>query len=287
MHNSSEALALERKLVMSMTKAEAVHKVVTLAYDQVGYKEGPNNWNKYAADPRMTQFFGWNVQNQAWCNIFADWLPVDLFGIAAAREMVYGGSTACRIAAEQFQKNDAWFDSPEKGDQVFYYISGGINHVGTVVDVSGATLTTVEGNYQDGVCIVTHYINDPEIAGYGRPNWSVVADVKDEDDQPDDDPDQSDIIHPGTHRACFRLEYGDGCQWNKQKPLPQVAAWQNLLLCWGFDLDPYGADGEFGDDTLKATKAWQAKAKALGANVEENGIVDSDDWEEIIFVPTE
>ena len=240
-----------------MTKDEAIHKVVQLAYDQVGYKEGSNNWNKYAADPRMTQFYGWNVQNQYWCNIFADWIHVDLFGVAAARDMLYGGSTACRIAAEQFQRNGAWFDYPEKGDQVFYYVSGGINHIGTVVDVSGSTLTTVEGNYQDGVCVVTHYINDPEIAGYGRPNWSVVADT------PDNDPadEKTGLIVDGECGEQTWAAIAERMPDVKDLPLIKrgsdewaVSFLQVMLNYFGSDLK---VDGDFGRLTEREVRKFQ------------------------------
>ena len=50
-----------------MTDAEAIHKLVEKAYGEVGYHESGNNWTKYAADPRITQLYGWDVQNQPWC----------------------------------------------------------------------------------------------------------------------------------------------------------------------------------------------------------------------------
>lgn len=111
----------------------------------------------------------------------------------------------------------------------------------------------------------------------------------DPDPIPDDpgDDDQGDIIHPAHPRACYHLEYGDGCKLRGYEPQDSIKAWQALLLCWGFDIGPDGIDGQFGNDTLKATKAWQEKAKSYGADVEVNGVVDTDDWEEIIFVPTE
>ena len=103
------------------------------------------------------------------------------------------------------------------------------------------------------------------------------------DDGPGEDPDQGDIIHPLHPRSYFHLQYGDGID----DPKPQVKAWQNHLLCWGFNIGVTGADGEFGTMTMLATQKWQAKVKDLGGNVEVNGVVDADDWEEIIYVPTE
>lgn len=268
-----------------MTKDEAIHKIVQLAYEQVGYKESVNNWNIYAADPRITQLYGWNVQNQPWCEVFVEWLFISQkgFDYLKGSEMTYGGSASCATHAQLYKNNGAWYTEPHKGDQIYFIVNGGINHTGIVADVSGATVTTVEGNYSDGVATNTYYINDPIIAGYGRPNWSVVADEK-EPDGGDEDPE---IIHPMHRRTYFHLEYGDGIKTKenpKAKPSPQVKAWQALLLCWDYDLGKYGADGEFGTLTMLATRKWQEKAKGIGADVEVNGIVDEDDWIEIINV---
>lgn len=101
---------------------------------------------------------------------------------------------------------------------------------------------------------------------------------------PDDEPPQFDIIHSEYPRTFLHLEYGDGCKARGYKPDPAIKAWQNLLLCWGFDVGSYGADGEFGNDTLKATKEWQAYAQKVGADVEVNGVVDEDDWLAIVEV---
>ena len=101
-----------------------------------------------------------------------------------------------------------------------------------------------------------------------------------------DEPEDPDIIHPDNRRACYHLEFGDGCVRRGHKPQDSIKAWQSLLLCWGMDIGADGIDGQFGADTQKATKAWQEKAKSLGADVEVNGVVDTDDWEQIIYVPT-
>lgn len=264
-----------------MTKDEAIHRVVQLAYSEVGYKEGPNNFNKYAADERVQRLYGWNVQYQPWCNIFFNFLFIHAFGFEEGTAMTYGGSAACAVSAQLYKNNNAWATDPQKGDQIFFYANGGINHTGIVADISGATITTIEGNYSDSVARNTYYVHDSRIAGYGRPDWAVVANDEAPSEEPEADPDQEDIIHPMHRRSHYHLEYGDGIGY----PLPQVKAWQNLLLCWGFDLGKSGADGEFGSLTMVATQKWQTKAKGIGADVEINGIVDEDDWIEAVNVP--
>ena len=258
-----------------MTQNEAVHALVQRAYGEVGYREGTNNFNKYAEDPRITKLYGWNLQNQPWCEVFTAWLFINTFGYDDGVAMTYGGSAACATHAQLYKNNGAWYTTPQKGDQIYFIYNGGINHTGIVVDISGSTVTTIEGNSSDRVAVNTYFTADSKIAGYGRPNWAVVA------NEPDPDPeDDSDIVHPTHRRSYFHLEYGDGIG----KPLPQVKAWQNLLLCWGFDIGKTGADGEFGTLTMLATQRWQEKVKGIGGDVEVNGIVDEDDWKEIIYV---
>ena len=261
-----------------MTDAEAIHELVEKAYGEVGYHESGNNWTKYAADPRITQLYGWDVQNQPWCETYVAWTFINTFSYDDAVAMMYGGSASCATHAQLYKNNGAWSMNPCKGDQIYFIVNGAINHTGIVVDVSGATVTVIEGNYSDKVAVNTYFSADSKIAGYGRPNWSVVAN----EPAPSEDP-EDDIIHQMHRRSCYHLEYGDGIG----KPLPQVKAWQNMLLCWGFDLGKYKDDGEFGTMTMIATQKWQTKAQGLGADVEVNGIVDSDDWEEIIRVPVE
>ena len=106
-------------------------------------------------------------------------------------------------------------------------------------------------------------------------------------DDEDDTDGNTDIIHPDNRRACYHLEYGDGCVGRGYKPQNSIRAWQALLLCWGFDIGKDGIDGQYGSMTMLATKKWQAKCNELGGNVEVNGVVDTDDWEQIIFVPTD
>lgn len=133
--------------------------------------------------------------------------------------------------------------------------------------------------------------NEIRVQPYWNYPWDCVLrypEVITDDDEPAEDGDPE-IIHPMHRRTYFHLEYGDGIKTKenpKAKPSPQVKAWQNLLICWGYekDLGKSGADGEFGTLTMLATQKWQEKAKGIGADVEVNGIVDEDDWKEIIRI---
>ena len=164
-----------------MTIQEAKQKVVSLARSQVGYREGANNYNKYAEDPRITKLYGWNVQNQPWCCTFVSWCFINAFGDIGGR-MTYGGSAACATQASYYKSNGAFTQSPAVGDQIFFYSGGGINHTGIVVEVNGASVRTVEGNYSDKVSLCTYQTGNSVIAGYGRPKWSLAADEAADDD---------------------------------------------------------------------------------------------------------
>ena len=123
--------------------------------------------------------------------------------------------------------------------------------------------------------------NEIRIQPYWNYPWDCVLRYFGEDEQEEQSSD--DIIHPTNRRAYFHLKYGDGIG----NPKPQVKAWQNMLICWGFDIGKDGADGEFGSLTMIATRKWQETAAGIGADVEVNGIVDEDDWKEIINIPVE
>ena len=160
-----------------MTKNEAISKLLTWANAQIGTTESGDNWNKYAQN--MSVAYGWNVQNQPWCDVFVDAGFVECFGLENAAKMTYqpigGFSAACRYSAQYYKNNGAWYSAPEPGDQIFFYYDGDINHTGIVVSAGGGIVRTIEGNSGDAVRSNAYGIGTSIIAGYGRPNWSVLA----------------------------------------------------------------------------------------------------------------
>ena len=157
-----------------MTIAEAKKKLVDLARSEVGYREGPNNYTKYADDPKVIKLYGWCPQNQPWCCTFANWCYLNAFGYDIGSRLTYGGTAACSSSAQLFRNNGAFGTSPEVCDQAFFYSGGGINHTGIVVSVNGTSFTTVEGNYSDKVSVVQHSVVNADFAGVGRPCWKIV-----------------------------------------------------------------------------------------------------------------
>lgn len=183
-----------------MTKTEVINKLLAVALGEVGYFEkangninylynktsnkGSNNYTKYGYEmhklyPAVMDY------PAAWCDAFVDWCFVQVFGAETARKLLHQFDDYTVQSAAYFKKAGEWHTSPQRGDQIFFKNSTGICHTGLVYDVSGGTVYTVEGNTGgnagtvvangDAVCKKSYAINNSRIAGYGRPNWSLVA----------------------------------------------------------------------------------------------------------------
>ena len=241
-----------------MTIAEAKAKLVAWAIAQVGYTEGANNYNKYA--PTWTQAGGWNAQNQPWCDVFVEWGFIENFGLDLASKLTYqpkgGFSALCATSANYYKANSAWFSTPAKGDQVFFYSGGGINHTGIVVDVTGGLVVCVEGNSSDAVRKNTYRLGDGYIAGFGRPNWDIFTSNSTPSVTTGEDTKPS-APEPQKQKTCSValtlpvIEYGDTSMW--------VKLMQTALIGKGFNCGWYGADGEYGQQTKIALFQFQQK----------------------------
>ncbi len=242
-----------------MTIQEAKQKLIDRANAQVGYREGANNWNRYAKG--MEKLYGWDVQNQPWCDVFVDALFVECFGLEAGMAMTYQfpgcAGAACRYSAQYYKNAGAWYPTPETGDQIFLYVDGGINHTGVVTAVEGGRVTVVEGNSSDAVARRVYAAQALNIAGYGRPNWALAAGGSAPPASPAA-PEKEPRYGPYEYSVKIRL-LRQGCSG------PQVKNLQTLLNAGGFDCG--AADGEFGPKTAAALLAFQ-RAHALAADGE-------------------
>lgn len=262
-----------------MTANEAKNKLIAWALAQVGYTEGANNYNKYA--PKWTEAGGWNAQNQPWCDIFVDCCFIECFGIDLASRLTYqpkgGFSALCSASANYYKANGAWFSTPQVGDQVFMYVSGGINHTGIVVGVSGGVVTTVEGNSSDAVRKNTYRVGDGYINGYGRPNWSIFSsnDTDGGTTGEDTTPSAPSVPKQETCSVAVTLpvvRFGDASMW--------VKLMQTALICRGFSCGWYGADGEFGAETKVGLFKYRQKIGANGDDV----VCDAEVWKTILQI---
>ena len=252
-----ETVTAEAKAT-SMTAEEAKRKLCLWAEEQIDYHEGEGNSNKYADTPGLAEMYGWNPQNQPWCDVFVDAGFITCFGVDAACKMTYqpmgAGSALCKQSAQYYKEHDAFiprWSTPEVGDQVFFYASGDINHTGIVVRVVGGSIITVEGNSSDQVSERCYSAGDSKIAGYGRPNWAAVE-GKDIDVPTNDHIADAGKKEDEPRFYALRLPYLSRGSFGEL-----VAAVQTLLILEGYQCGPDGADGDFGLNTEKAVREFQ------------------------------
>lgn len=171
-----------------MTEDQVIKKLISTASAEIGYMEkasnknlddetanaGKGNYTKYARD--LVKLIGSPyAQGAAWCDMFVDWCFVQTFGKDNAKKMLGGWSAYTPTSADLYKKAKRFYQSPAVGDQIFFKNSERINHTGIVVNVTGTTVYTIEGNSSNKVQNRSYSLKDKNIAGYGRPNWSVVA----------------------------------------------------------------------------------------------------------------
>lgn len=167
-----------------MTKNEAIKKLLKWAKAQVGYKPPYGKVNKYAEYlDSVSGYYNTPKQGADWCDVFVDCGFAKCFGNDTGRKMVYQPlkslGAGVYFSAQYYKQHNAFFSVPKNGDQIFYGATAG-DHTGIVVAVSETTVTTIEGNWNNMVCQRTLSKSDYRIAGYGRPDWSLVEDQKEE-----------------------------------------------------------------------------------------------------------
>ena len=245
-----------------MTVSEAKQKLIAWANAQIGTREESGNRNRYAVG--MQELYGWDVQNQPWCDVFVDAGFVACFGLELACRMTCQrpgcAGAACRFSAQYYKDAGRWFSAPELGDQIFLYVDGDINHTGIVTAVEGGRVTAVEGNSSDMVARRVYAAQSPVIAGYGRPDWTLAAEAEEDATSPAEEaaPQTPVRFAPDEYGVKIRL-LRRGCSG------PQVRSLQALLCERGFDCA--GVDGEFGTRTAAALLEFQ-RAHGLEADAE-------------------
>lgn len=184
-------------------------KVIAVATAEVGYLEkkdrnnlddktanaGSKNYTKYARDLDALGFYNGKKQSVAWCDIFVDWCFVQAYGLEAALKLTnqpLGKSNCgagCKYSRQYYKKKGRLFDTPQAGDQIFFYPKDGIggssiSHTGLVYDVDGTYVYTIEGNTSGangvvanggGVCKKKYKLTYNRIAGYGRPEYGMTV----------------------------------------------------------------------------------------------------------------
>lgn len=180
-------------------------KLIDIALAEVGYLEkatnadlddktanaGRKNYTKYARDMDSIGFYNGRKQSVAWCDVFVDWCFVKAFGEESALFLTCQPTkpenncgAGCRYSRNYYKNKGRLYNSPESGDQIFFYSKDktSISHTGLVYKVDNKKVYTVEGNTSGGSSIVSngggvfkksYYLNNSRIAGYGRPEYGT------------------------------------------------------------------------------------------------------------------
>jgi CHAP domain. len=115
--------------------------------------------------------------------MFVDCCFAEAYGKEKAMELLGGYSAYTPTSARNFMKMGQWHtEKPEPGDVIFFKNNKRICHTGIVYKVSKTIIYTIEGNTSAGkkiipnggaVCKKQYRLNNPDIAGYGRPKYDL------------------------------------------------------------------------------------------------------------------
>lgn len=222
------------KKLISIVEAEVgyIEKKSNARLDDKTANAGANNYTKYARDLYKAGYYNGNKNGFAWCDVFVDWCFYQLCDKDAkkAQEIIYQSGplgAGCTFSAGYYRKAGKFFSTPNVGDQIFFGPVGSEKHTGIVYKVDSKKVYTIEGNTRQesgvipnggGVFKKEYDLNDPEIAGYGRPKYDAEP-----------------VSKPA---ACT------------------VKEWQLAAIADGFKFPKYGADGKWGAECASvATKA--------------------------------
>lgn len=221
---------------------------VNMALSYLGVKEGSAK-HKYIIDTYNSIVplpVNYKVKyTDAWCATF-----VSFCAAKCGMLNIIPAECSCPRQIELWKKMGRWVNKntyvPKTGDIVYYDFNGdGVSdHVGIVVSVSNGIMKVVEGNYSDSVKCRTIAVNANTIIGFGCPKF------------------KEEVLNSSSKESVFTMELKVLKQGSRGE---QVRALQILLVGRGQKLPKYGCDGDYGDETVSAVKAFQ-KAKGISVD---------------------
>ena len=145
------------------------NKIVKEALQEVGYKEGANNENKYSKE-----LYG---KAQEWCADFVRWVlkkvgAEDLFPVSS-----YVPTVANWYDKKgQYKNSKAYGGSyiPQAGDLILFDYNRNTtsDHIGIVEKVADGKVYTIEGNKDNMVKKCIYSLSDKDIRAYCVPNYT-------------------------------------------------------------------------------------------------------------------
>lgn len=287
-----------------------MEKVLKVLKSWVGYLEkksnknlddktanaGNKNYTRFARDYK--EYTGENYQGQAWCAMFVSCCFVEAYGLEKAKELLCGKLYSyCPYGMAAFKAKGQLHSKPRAGDIVFYIRNGVAYHTGFVYKVSGNTIYTIEGNTSGasgvipnggGVCKKSYSVNNN--MRFGRPNYNIVSNSKPSKPTETLKEDKGTITKAqfvkGVQKAVGVTV--DGIVGQKTRAaLPTLKKGSKgevvklvqraLIYLYSCKLPKYGADGEYGEETEAAVKAFQ---KTNGLTVD--GVIGAKTWKKLI-----
>jgi hypothetical protein len=172
--------ALSQKPELRPAVQTRADKVIAIAKQQVGVREGKNNYTKFAAELIKEKIAQRWWQNQPWCQTFQAWAFVES-GLRKLAPMTPG----CATAVSWFRTRKRLNQYPAVGAQVFFGPGGG-QHVGLVYKYDPTHIWTIEGNTNDkgsaeGIGVFLKKRTRKSAFGYGYPKYPdgiVTADPR-------------------------------------------------------------------------------------------------------------
>lgn len=238
----------ERLIEIALAEVGYLEKKSNSQLDDKAANAGYNNWTKYARDLYAAGYYNGNKNGYAWCDVWVDWLFLQLCnGDAKKAEWMicqtgdYGAG--CGYSMRYYKAQNRFYTSPKPGDQIFFGTASSVAHTGIVYKVDATTVYTAEGNTSGasgvvanggGVFKKSYPRNYGRIVGYGRPRYDGADDY---------DP---------KEEAGSTLKIGS-CG-------PAVKLLQENLKTLGYYKSTI--DSDFGSVTQSAVKAFQ-KAKKI------------------------
>lgn len=190
-----------------MRTQTAADHLLAVARAEIGYLEkasnsqledktanaGSNNYTKYARDLDKLGVYNGKKNGFAWCDIFVDWCFIKAFGVENGMAMTCqpmgGYGAGCTNSANYYKQQGRFlYANPQPGDQIFFSENGGktMCHTGLVEKVANGQVYTIEGNTSSSPGVVanggmvrskSYRLNYAKIDGYGRPDYSLAADM--------------------------------------------------------------------------------------------------------------
>ena len=170
-----------------VTVGRNANNLVTQARAWIGCKESDGSHRKiidvYNAHTPLARVYR-VTYTDAWCATF-----VSALAIKCGLTDIIPTECGCGQMVTLFQKLGEWIENdaylPSPGDVIFYDWqdsgsgdnTGWPDHVGIVEEVSGKTITIIEGNKSDSVSRRTLQVNGKYIRGYGVPKYSSSSDA--------------------------------------------------------------------------------------------------------------